>query len=175
MKKISWGFSTRHLAIGLMLVGSQLLSACGAIGPAFQAVQNVPEDKALVYVYRYDRLALGARTAKFYLNDVPAFDLDSNGYSWLTLSPGTYHLAQRWSSLWMGEDRDETRLILMVGAGETIYVSFDTNRCPSDYGMLCLSWKLKRMSEYLGPKEIANKKFQENFGLKEIAENVEPE
>lgn len=175
MRRTIGGISLRSYAVVMALSATQWLTACGAMGPAYESVRNVPEDKGLVYVYRYDRFTLGGRTAKFYLNDVPAFDLDRNGYSWMTLSPGTYHLEQRWGQAWMGPDMDPARMILTVEAGETVYVSFDTNRCPAEYGMICFGWKLKRMSSYVGPREIADKKFQENFGLPEINAKVRPE
>ncbi|MFZ6646151.1 DUF2846 domain-containing protein [Undibacterium sp. TJN25] len=142
-----------------------MLTGCAANGPAFSPVKSAEKNSGLLYFYRENQFRAGGRTAYFYVNDVNVFDLDRNGYSWITLPAGTYRLKQKWPV------DITTKAIegdIEVRAGETQYFSFRVGSCrnPDHWESgRCFGWELRKEQEATGMTDIEDKKFQENFGL----------
>lgn len=157
----------KFIAVATLVV--LLLTGCAATGPAFQPVANVDPGSGLVYVYRAKTFALGARAAYFYINDVNVFDLNADGYSWVSLPAGTYKLKQKWAAdIWA----KPVEVNLDVRPGETRYLSFETGVCASGYKEICLQWTLRSETAQVGQQAIVDKKFQENFGLTKMQEQL---
>lgn len=108
-------------------------------------------------------MGLGGRSAYFYVNDINVFDLDRNGYSWVSVPAGTYKLTQKWPIDIMKGPIDIT---VDVKAGETRYFSFDTGSCGGPG--ICIEWTLRPVDNGRATLQIADKKFQSNFGLEKL-------
>jgi len=150
------------IALTLSLVG------CAATGPAFKAVESIPPGEATLYVYREGGLALGARSAYFYVNDINVFDLDRLGYSWVALPPGRYKLRQSWPVDVLARS---TQFEIDLKAGEVRYFSFGTGNCAAGYREICYSFR--ELPAGAGRAAIADKQFQENFGTTKVRQSLE--
>ncbi len=140
------------------------LTGCVATGPLFKPAENVDQDSGVVYVYRLNNFAASGRGAYFYINDVNVFDLNADGYSWVSLPAGKYKLRQKWPVDMIAKALE---LDVEVKAGGVYYFSFETGMCTVGYGT-CIEWRLRRQSENAGRAAIADKHFQENFGLPKV-------
>jgi hypothetical protein len=141
-----------------------LLSACTATGPTFQPADNTTTPgNGMLYVYREKTFAFGGRSAYFYVNDVNVFDLNPEGYSWVSLPPGTYKLKQKWP---VDVSFGSLEISIQIQPGEARYVSFATGGCKV-YPM-CVEWRLAGENQRVGAQEISAKKFQPNFGAEKI-------
>lgn len=145
------------------------LSGCAATGSVYKPVENADAGNALVYIYRGTGFALGGRSAYFYVNDVNVFDLDSGGYSWVSLPPGRYKLRQSWPVDLMARS---TEAQIEVRAGEIRYYSFQTGMCQGGYREVCVRWEFNAVAPDSGRAEIPNKRFQENFGSAKLRQQL---
>lgn len=103
---------TRLVAAALL---STLLSACAASGPAFTSVSLTPDSpKALVYVYRPNRVAGSAINYTVKANGTPVTKLENGGYFPLVIDPGSIEFEAKTEA--------RTRVVVDVRAGETRYV-----------------------------------------------------
>jgi len=80
-----------------ILVISITLSSCGATGPYFTKLDQISNDKALVYLYRSD-ITQGSRNAvpSILFNKKPIVELKNNGYTPISVTPGTYTIETDW-------------------------------------------------------------------------------
>jgi hypothetical protein len=147
------------------------LTGCVATGPLFKPAENVDQDSAVLYVYRLKTWAASVRGAYFYINDVNVFDLNTDGYSWVSLPAGKYKLKQKWSP---DMSTKNLELDVEVKAGGMYYFSFETGMCTAGYGSTCIEWRLRRQPESAGRAAIADKRFQENFGLSKLKSQLQP-
>lgn len=134
-------------------------------GPVFEQVANRDPNRALIYIYRPVTFALGGRAAYFYINDVNVFDINIGGYSWVELPPGTYKLNQKWAFDVIAKSIE---MNIAVKAGEVRYMSFQTGGCGSGGGQICISYTLQEQPELIAGPAIADKHFQDNFGLSKL-------
>lgn len=153
----------------LFILALACLTGCAATGPAFKPVENVDPNNALLYIYRSNTFGLGGRAAYFYVDDVNVFDLNIEGYSWVSLPPGSYKLKQKW-----GIDIivKPIEMDLKVNPGETQYMSFETYGCNAGSGKICIEWVLRRVPPETGQRDIADKRFQENFGQAKLKDRL---
>lgn len=144
-----------------------LLTGCAAIGPEFTPAQNSSPDAAIVYIYRKNAFALGARAAYFYIDDVNIFDLNTGNYSWVELPAGNYQLKQKWAF-----DMLARPLVvkLNVAPRQKKYFSFNTGICPDGYRQIC--WQLQEEPAEKGQIEIQTYKFQDNFGASNLMQKI---
>jgi hypothetical protein len=136
-------------ALTLCLVG------CSATGPVFQEAA-VPQGSALLYVYRPDSFALGARTAVIEIDGKRAVGLKNNGYAAIPLSPGSYQVTQRWDA-WLGDREDLLRPITVqvaVEAGIPAFLRLGTasNMTSTTVG---LRWELRRLPQEQAMPELS--------------------
>ena len=141
------------------------LSGCVATGPLFSPAPAPAANSAIVYIYREGGMALQARAAYFYVNDVNVFDLNAEGYSWITLPAGQHKLRQAWAVDMLAKPLN---VDLYVKPGETKYISFQTGTCPAGYREICLQWEMREKPPHVGSIEIQNKRFQDNFGAEKL-------
>lgn len=153
-----------HFVRGLLLLVVLLFTGCAAIGPAFTPAPD-EAGNGILYVYRGTNKAFGARSAYFYVNDINVFDLDRNGYSWVSLPSGTYKVTQKWPIDIMTKSIETT---IEIRAGEARYISFDTGFCQGGFGTICMSWVLRQENKDKAMWQITDKKFQPNFGLEKL-------
>ena len=153
----------------LLSITTTLLVGCAATGPTFSPAPVVDPDATNVYIYRRTALALGGRAVYVFINDVNVFDLNSGGYSWVSLPAGDYKLTQKW-----GFDMLAKPLVLdiQVKPKQVRYFSFETNLCNGGYKEICLGWRLREESPEVGSAEIQKAKFQENFGAAKLSEKL---
>ncbi len=144
-----------------------VLSGCAATGPVFTPVAPPDPDSAVVYIYRERTFAFGARAAYFYVNDVNVFDLNADGYSWLTLPAGRYKLRQTWALDIIPKPIEAN---VELKAGEIRYLSLSTGVCRGGYRLheVCVERELRNQPPQVGRAAIADKHFQENFGMAKL-------
>lgn len=153
----------------LLLSVTALLAGCAASGPAFSPAHVSDPEAATVYIYRKPALALTARAAYFYVNDVNVFDLNSGGYSWVALPAGTFTLRQEWSFDMLAKP---LVLTFETNPKQSRYFSFETNVCGAGYKEICLGWRLREERAEVGRTEIQAMKYQENFGASKLAQKL---
>lgn len=137
------------------------LSGCAATGPIYRPADNVNPKNAVIYVYRGTGFAFGARSAYFYINNVNVFDLDQGGYSWVSLPPGRYKLKHSWP---VDVVAKSSELDIQVEAGQNLYFALNTGMCNNLSPGVCVKWGVEERTPEIGKTEIADKKFQKNFG-----------
>jgi len=154
-----------------LILALTVLAGCAATGPTFKEVENTDPGSAIVYVYRDNSLVLGVRPAYFYVNKVNVFDLQRSGYSWVSLPPGRYTLHQQWPIDLL---KGPLQLDIDVRAGDVRYFSFQTrlDGCPSGYPQTCALYELREQPSAVGRAVIADKHFEENFGLEKLKQQA---
>lgn len=128
------------------------ITGCASVqGPAFVKIENIPEKKALIYIYKtYTKIGSAAKF-RIKANDEIITTIPNRGYypymaspgkitfsSWLVPGPGTYiaALLEPWYE----------HMSINVEAGKTYYLKFEMRA----YGKPTLT----RVQEALGKKEI---------------------
>jgi hypothetical protein len=96
-----------------------LLVGCASTGRPFKPVKASGRDAALVYIYRPSGLMFKLRKPTISINGKELFDLPSNEYTWIELTPGTYRFTADWA--WDTLLSDTTRS-LTVESERTYYV-----------------------------------------------------
>lgn len=153
-------FSRFIIVIALTLAG------CSATGPIYKPAENIPEGEAVIYISREAGFGLGGRSAYFYVNEVNVFDLDQRGYSWVSLPSGHYKLRQSWPVDVMARS---VSFEIDVKPGEVRYFSFGTGACSDGYRPgICISYGVQELPPDAGKAAIADKRFQENFGMPKL-------
>jgi hypothetical protein len=119
-----------------------VLTACAAKGPPFQAIDLIPEAKALVYIYRAPRFAGSGVVYDVRIKDTEIITLRAGGYYPYFAEPGE-------TEFWA---RTEARASVTedLNAGETYYLKGDTG-----FGFFIGHPKLMFVSEQVGQAEIA--------------------
>jgi hypothetical protein len=141
------------------------ISGCAATGPLYSIPQNVPEDETIIYVYREDSFVLGGRSAYFYINDVNVFDINKNGYSWLSLPQGVYNLRQGWPIDVLAKSLQSE---LNIETKEDIYLKFSTHFCESNFDTMCLGWQIEEVEAAIAKEEIKMMHYQKYFGEQKL-------
>ncbi len=98
----------RKLALCCILIS---LIACGATGPIFTLVQPLPENKAVVYIYRPPLVFNSLGWPNLYVNDVKKAALKNGSYIVLFLESGQYRIKSKGSMLftnWYPEPIEKT-------------------------------------------------------------------
>ena len=72
----------------VILLALGLIQGCASLGPAYKDVSSIPEDKALVYIYRPSWLQGAALSYYVYVNDKIITKLYSGGYYPYIAEPG---------------------------------------------------------------------------------------
>ena len=133
-----------HLRQALVTLVVAFLAGCTATGPAYQAAPAPERDQALLYIYRPESMALGARTASFRIGGVHLGELLSGGYTRVYLKPGYYKVAQEWNA-WAFDMQNMSRTLeigIEIEPGETGYVEFNTE-ITTVGGMRMFRWVLR--------------------------------
>lgn len=147
------------------LIAAALLAGCAATGPTYQEASAPTSDAALVYIYRPDSLTYGARAAQFFVDDKNVLDVNSNGYSYFYVSPGTYRLRQKWPGFIFGNGDDrELNVPLTVKAGQTYFYRFETwsSDNTSTYNGISykLNWRVSEVGSSQAKSQLAETKYQ---------------
>jgi hypothetical protein len=152
----------------LIVLVAILLAGCAASGLLYQPANSPPKDFALVYIYRPDALAYGARAAHIFVDERHVLNVNSNGYSYFYIKSGSYRLRQKWPSLIGGYDDGELNIPLSVQAGETYFYRFNTWVSkskgippPGVAVALKIHWQLSEMAYSQGTAEIVQTKLQQ--------------
>lgn len=75
--------------VGIALVLIALtLTGCASLGPAYQKVENFPEDKGLVYIYRPSSFIGGGVSYDVKVGEAPVTTLYNGGYYPYFVKPG---------------------------------------------------------------------------------------
>ncbi|MBV8656824.1 MAG: DUF2846 domain-containing protein [Burkholderiales bacterium] len=157
-------------AFTMAVAGCALVDGTFATGPTFKPTENISPNEAVVYIYRDASWAIRSRAARFYINDVHLFSLDQLGYSWVSLPAGHYTLRQGWPIDMMAKS---IQLELDVKPGQVRYFSFRTGVCPKqEPHSLCMDYRLQEQPASIAQPEIADKRFQENFGLADLRQTL---
>lgn len=125
--------------------------------PVYSPAPKPPEGKALVYFYREDSMAFGARDAYLYVNEKNIFDLSTNQYSYIYITPGTYEISQKWAF------DISTKIIkqpLIARNGETYYFRVRTT-ASSNGNTMTFWWDLKEIQQETAETEIKSLKFKQ--------------
>jgi hypothetical protein len=116
-----------------ILLLALILGCAGTPGPAFLPLPPIPDDRAVVYIYRSSTSKEGRAPFEVYVNGRRAADLPEDAYVQLVTRPGRLHLsahrgldpamvARSPVTPLMKPSRD--LLVLEVAAGESHYVRF---------------------------------------------------
>lgn len=76
------------LTVALTLLMLALLSGCTSLGPIYQKVDTLPEDKGLVYIYRPNSFVGGGVSYDVKVGEKPIMTLYNGGYYPYFSSPG---------------------------------------------------------------------------------------
>lgn len=142
-----------------------LLVGCAATGPTYQAASSPSSDAALIYIYRPDSLTYGARAAHFFVDDKSVANVNSNGYSYFYITPGSYRLRQKWPGLLSdsGDDR-ELNIPISVNAGSTYFYRFETWSSDNLFTYNGITykqnWRLSEVTPSQAQSQIVETKFQ---------------
>jgi hypothetical protein len=137
-----------------------LLSACAAVGPIYTPAPAPQGTDALVYIYRMGGLALAARDAHFYVDDVNVTILSREGYAWFHVPAGEYTVKQTWSA-------DVSPKTIQLKArwlpGRTYFYRLETSP-----GFGYVEWRLTAVPVDQGMAEIGRCKLQPAFGAERL-------
>ncbi len=84
MKKVK----KKLVLVSILLFISLMLNSCTTLGPLYQKVDTVPDDKGLVYIYRPKKLVGGGVKYKVKVGDTPITILHNGGYYPYFSEPG---------------------------------------------------------------------------------------
>ncbi|PBI88576.1 hypothetical protein BKP43_33570 [Variovorax boronicumulans] len=155
----------RKRALAYVLTAVLLAGCANARGPTFRPAENIKPEDGVVYVYREEAFASGARSAYFYVDGVNVFNLDTGGYSWAALPPGSHKLRLEWAWDML---KKPVEMDISIRAGEAKYVALKTNTCMVPGNVTCLDVGLRETSAAIASQEIRSMAFQENFGLERL-------
>ena len=135
----------------LIFCAALVLEGCSATGPRFTPT-DTPKGSALLYVYRPESHALGARTAGIEVNGRRAVGLKNNGYALIKLAPGNYEVTQSWDS-WLGDNAQlqkpiSLRLALEADSATYLRLGTSTSTSPSNYSTgiaMTIHWVFRQM------------------------------
>lgn len=145
--------------IGFAIVMAIFLAGCTATGPLFTEAP-ADNEKALVYVYRvHTAWAYRGATVNFKADGVPAFDLQSGGYTYVYLAPGHHTIAQNWP-VYVDPFSPSKTVELDVKAQDVRYVRFYVwgNETMFDPGNA--SWDLTEQAPAVARRELARSHYQ---------------
>ncbi len=100
-----------HLSLLMIIAGVLVLSGCAAHGPSFKQVENIPADKAVVYIYHS-----GGSNHSFFLQ--------ANGKDVTALKKGTYYpyITEPGRIEFTARTMGTSSTVLDAKAGETYYL-----------------------------------------------------
>ncbi len=84
MKKVK----KKLVLVSILYFISLMLNSCTTLGPLYQKVDTVPDDKGLVYIYRPKKLVGGGVKYKVKVGDTPITILHNGGYYPYFSEPG---------------------------------------------------------------------------------------
>jgi hypothetical protein len=143
----------KRILMLMLTVAAATLAGCTAVGPRFEreTEPTVADGRALVYVYRLDKNALGARTASIAIDGKRVGGLKKGGYLAVKLDPGTYSMTQNWDS-WIGDFGYLDKPIsvkISLAPGTVTYWRLDTGAAPGPYQYQTISmtllWELRNV------------------------------
>lgn len=109
----------------LLFVFPFLMSCVVAKGPVFSRVESSP-DRGTLYIYRPSSFAAGGRIFQFFVDEKLVAKLESNGYSWLKLPPGTYTVRSE-KEKWFGDvpsAHGNSEVKVTIESGKNYYLRF---------------------------------------------------
>lgn len=111
----------KNISILLLAIA---LQGCMAIGKDFSYVQDVPQDKALVYVYHPWSSEFSMNDATFlYVNHVSQLLMRRAGYTYFLAEPGEHLFYRRLSSMYVPTVR-KGDTVFNFEAGKTYYIRY---------------------------------------------------
>lgn len=105
---------TRLLPIAPTALVIMLLSGCATLGPKFEAAQDAPADKAVIYVYRESGFVGGGVAYMVRVNDADVSTLPAGGYFVYHATPGEVEFSAKTEA--------RTSVTLDAKAGQTYYI-----------------------------------------------------
>jgi len=146
------------------------LTGCAAIGPEYQAAPAPGPDEALVYVYRTNSQALGARDAYLYVDEINIADISRSGYTWFHVPAGRHKLVQKWPIDVSASKRIEMDVDWQ--AGKTYVYRLTTSMgsiLPTGLGLsMTLNWQLYETSLENARPELFQTNYQPAFGASKL-------
>jgi hypothetical protein len=136
----------RLLMIFLLLATCALIVSCAG-GPSFVNVEEIPEQKGLIYLYRKSSLFGVAIVPQIWCNGAPIVSLKSGGYYAYFADPGKTFITAKTES--------RTGVTIEVEPGKTYYV-----RLRIGMGIVAGRPHLTLVDEEKGAKEIKGCKLQ---------------
>lgn len=108
--------TVRNFALGVIfcLIASLGFGCATAKGPIFQAIEQIPQEKGVVYVYRPDSFVGAAVHYDVYAGDIKLCDLVRGGYCSYLARPGELEI-------W-GKTEAKGSVTVDVKAGQEYYV-----------------------------------------------------
>lgn len=104
--------------ISVVVSGLALMSGCATSGPKFSKVENIPEGKGLIYIYRPSAFKGGAIFYDVNVNDKVVTTLRSGGYF--------PHFANAGENEVWAKTEAKSSVTLDVKPGKTYYVKGET-------------------------------------------------
>ena len=104
----------KYRIIGVAVFVTVLLAGCTSLGPPFMAEPSIPEEKALVYIYRPGSFVGSAISYLVTANDMPVVTLYNGGYFPYFADP---QMIRFWA-----KTESESFVIIEVEAGQTYYI-----------------------------------------------------
>ena len=108
------GNKKRILYVVSILMGVLILIGCASLGPSYQKVEQIPENKGLIYIYRTSSIVGGAVSPDVKVGDTVVTTLYKGGYYPYFADPGEVEL---WA-----KTESRSAVTLDVKAGEIYYV-----------------------------------------------------
>jgi hypothetical protein len=83
-----------------LLVPFLSMVGCTTVGPSFTSVpvEQIPQGKGIVYVYRPKTIAMAGVTAEIFVDDRPIVPIRNNGYVAIPLSAGVHTITHKWKA-----------------------------------------------------------------------------
>jgi hypothetical protein len=133
-------FKSLSSILGFILI-STLIVGCGASGPAFKPVADLPADKGVVYIYRESSFVGSGVFGTVTANNIPITKVFNGGYFPYISKPGTVHFEVS------TEATNEADVL--VEAGKDKYLKTSVGM-----GFLIGHLKFSEVSPEIGRKEI---------------------
>lgn len=107
-------FVRKTVVVALALLVLALVSGCASLGPVYQNVEMVPQDKGLVYIYRPSSFVGGGVSYDVKVGETPVTTLYNGGYYPYFSDPGEIEF---WA-----KTESKSAVTLDVKVGETYFV-----------------------------------------------------
>lgn len=133
----------RRLCFVSLLIGILMLTGCASLGPPYQKVEQIPENKGLIYIYRTGSIVGGAVSPDVKVGDIVVTTLYKGGYYPYFADPGEVEL---WA-----KTESRSAVTLDVKAGEVYYVKGSIG-----VGFIVGRPHLMVVTREVGEKEIAD-------------------